>query len=112
VTLLSCPPVISLLFNGPFSLQGEYIHSQVARLQAKDLGFDGAYVQGSWFLTGESRPYKVKNGTFGAIDPLNDYGAWEFATRYSWIDLNSKDIKAEVFSLQTRYLAMNIFSLQ
>ena len=77
---------------GPFSLQGEYIHSQVARLQAKDLGFDGAYVQGSWFLTGESRPYKVKNGTFGAIDPLNDYGAWEFATRYSWIDLNSKDI--------------------
>ncbi len=68
---------------GPFSIQAEYIHNSVIRNQAADLGFNGGYVQGSWFLTGESRPYDVKSGAFGLINPLHKYGALELATRYS-----------------------------
>jgi len=77
---------------GPFSLQGEYIHNRVVRNQAANLDFYGAYVQGSWFLTGESRPYNVKKGTFKLIDPLHNYGAWQFGLRYSWLDLTDRNI--------------------
>ncbi len=78
---------------GPFSVQGEYVLNKVSRNQAANLDFFGGYVQGSWFLTGESRPYNVKKGIFGLIEPTHKYGAWELALRYSWIDLNDRDIK-------------------
>jgi len=47
---------------------------------------DGYYVQGSWVLTGESRPYS--KGTIGNVRPVHDYGAFEVAVRYSSVDLN------------------------
>ncbi len=78
---------------GPLSVQGEYFHDFVVRDRAPNLGFDAAYVQGSWFLTGESRAYRPKRGVFGLIKPLHDYGAWEVALRYSWINLNDRDIQ-------------------
>ncbi len=90
----------TLLFGAEFaalydslSIQGEYFHNRVVRKQATNLDFNGAYLQGSWFLTGESRNYKVKRGVFGLIDPLHKYGAWEIALRYSLINLDDHDIK-------------------
>lgn len=77
---------------GPFSLQGEYFHTQVARNGLSDLNFDGSYIYGSYFITGESRPYSVKRGEFRPIDPLHQYGAWELGFRYSTIDLDDHDI--------------------
>lgn len=71
---------------GPFSLQGEYIDASVQRTAGfEDLSFDGYYVQASYFLTGESRPYKA--GTFGRVKPENPAGAWEIAARLSNLNL-------------------------
>jgi len=76
-----------------FSLQGEYIHTDVSREDGfSDVAFNGWYVYGSWFLTGESRPYKAKNGSFGRIKPKSQKGAWELAARYSVLELNDGPI--------------------
>jgi phosphate-selective porin OprO/OprP len=83
--------------NGPFSVQGEYIRSDVARTDSNDLTFSGYYAYASWFTTGESRPYNIKNGTFGRIRPKHNVssagiGAWEIALRFSELDLNDQFI--------------------
>jgi phosphate-selective porin OprO and OprP len=80
---------------GSFSLQGEYAQDKVevpASLGAADPTYDGWYVDASWFLTGESRPYK--NGVFGRVKVENPvvpgtggWGAWQIAGRYDVIDL-------------------------
>lgn len=82
---------------GPFSLQGEYIMTAVETDQAglDDPEFDGWYVYGSYFLTGESRAYK--NGSFGRVKPTSvvgkgGYGAWELAVRYSNLNLDDGGI--------------------
>jgi phosphate-selective porin OprO/OprP len=73
---------------GPFSLQGEYLWTQLNRETGiDDARFDGWYIFGSWFITGESRPYKGKKGTFGRIKPKSKYGAVELAVRYDAMDL-------------------------
>lgn len=74
---------------GPISGQAEYIYTDVNRNSgSEDVNFDGWYAYASWFLTGESRNYKAKNGTFGRVKPQHRFGAWELAGRYSTIDLN------------------------
>ncbi len=83
---------------GPWSVQGEYLQTNVNRTNgSEDLNFNGWYVFGSWFLTGESRAYDAEKGAFDRVKPKSivgkgGYGAWELGVRYSTIDLNSKDI--------------------
>ncbi|MDM8545572.1 porin [Candidatus Venteria ishoeyi] len=78
---------------GPFSLQSEYMQMRVKRLQDKqNYSFDGWYVYGSWFITGESRAYKFKKGVFARVKPRSRKGAWELALRYSELNLNDTDI--------------------
>jgi phosphate-selective porin OprO/OprP len=76
---------------GPFSLQGEYMKVAAQDDEQSDPDFDGGYIYGSWFLTGESRSYK--KGKFGRVKPKSvvgkgGYGAWELAARYSTINLD------------------------
>lgn len=75
--------------NGPFHAQGEYAQAAVSGTGADDADFDGFYVQGGWFLTGEHRPYG--GGSFGRVKPGRPLGtgpgAWEVAVRYSTLDL-------------------------
>jgi phosphate-selective porin OprO/OprP len=85
--------------NGPFSVQGEYLHSWVSEKNGQVPGFDGIYATASWFLTGESRPYDRQNGCFSRVIPRKNFdwgrggwGAWEVAGRYSYVNLDNADI--------------------
>ncbi|HJS45951.1 MAG TPA: porin [Rhizomicrobium sp.] len=62
--------------------------------------FEGWYVEGSWIITGETRPYtpnSLNNETGGFQQPVpsrpfslrgDSWGAWELVARYSSVDLN------------------------
>lgn len=99
--------------HGPFSVQAEYVHVRVNRLDGTDPDFWGAYVYASYFLTGENRSYspasilgRFREGIFQRITPNTNafagnsrglnvptgIGAWEVAARVTHIDLNSVDI--------------------
>jgi len=86
---------------GPASIQGEYVRTNVnfQNGAANEPNFDGFYVFASWFLTGESRPYSVKKGSFGRVHPNQNFqlgadgwGAWEVAARFSQLDLEDTGI--------------------
>ncbi len=77
--------------------QGGYFHYGVTRRNSAllDPSFDGWYVQASWILTGESKPYRADTGSFTTPKPNEPFsfskpgiGAWEIAARYSDLDLN------------------------
>lgn len=82
---------------GPLSIQAEYFHTH---LHAEaDLSFSGFYLSSSWFLTGERRNYKRKEGVFNPpilnrkFNPKEgQWGAFELGLRYSFVDLNSQNI--------------------
>lgn len=81
---------------GPFSVQGEYYRTWVSAGSASP-GFDGFYVMGTWFITGEHRNYKRSTGTFDRTVPSHNLtdggiGAWELALRYSGTDLNDEGV--------------------
>jgi phosphate-selective porin OprO/OprP len=84
----------SVFIYGPFSLQGEYMLSNVDTLYAGTREFSGYYVQASYFLTGEHRVYERDTGVIGRMKPKNNFalgkgaGAWELALRYSGLDLD------------------------
>ncbi len=83
---------------GPFSIQSEYGQLEANRLGTlADVTFDGGYVFGSWFLTGESRSYK--NGTIDRLRPKanfnplkGNWGAVELALRYDWFDFSNTPV--------------------
>ncbi len=69
-----------------FSLQTEYKTENAINDIHMDYKIDSYYIMGSYFLTGEHRPYK--KGSFGRVKPLKDvfhqgYGALEVLLRYS-----------------------------
>lgn len=78
--------------NGPLVMGIEYLQASIHRDFAPNLFFDGWHAQLSYVLTGESRIYKVKTGTYGQIIPKGPYGAFEVAARYSMVNLNDEDI--------------------
>lgn len=80
--------------RGPFSWQAEYMGLRLRRENGlPSLDFHGWYVYASWMLTGESRPYRESNATFGGVVPGRPWdgrsgGALELAVRLSSTDLN------------------------
>jgi phosphate-selective porin OprO/OprP len=82
---------------GPLSLQGEYMQNDISRKEGGSPTFSGWYAYASYFLTGESRPYDYKTGTFGRVKPKRNFpggpGAWELAARYSSLDLQDADVQ-------------------
>jgi phosphate-selective porin OprO/OprP len=90
----------SALVYGPFSAQGEYIATNVSGQGYNDgETLDGYYGYVSYFLTGESRAYKSKTGAWDRIKPNHNFdmkggwGAWELATGYDSLNLNSGAIR-------------------
>ncbi len=101
-------PELALVW-GPFSLQGEYMFAfteasrrqspaQNLFLNASDPTFQGAYIFGSVFLTGESRNYSQSGACFDRITPHRNFdlkggwGAWELGARYSYLSLSDKGV--------------------
>ena len=93
-----------LWVHGPLSVQSEAMWLFGQRTTGQSMYFPGMYAQVGYFLTGEHRPYNRKQGAIDRIQvkrPFGNYrgddcewgwGGWEIAARYSYIDLNSKDI--------------------
>ncbi len=85
--------------SGPFHMQGEYYHTTVDREIGTnaDLDFSGFYVEGGWFLTGESMNYKPSKGIYSRVTPRGivgkgGIGAWQVALRFSSLDLTDEEI--------------------
>ena len=92
-------PELALVY-GPFSFQTEYTLANLQRTNdtdAPDADFSGFYVFGSYFLTGDHRPYNKEEGCFSSVKPIKNFkwgegiGAVELAARYSYLDLNDSD---------------------
>ena len=89
----------SALVYGPFSVQAEVLRKEYGlETGGADPTFDAWYVSGSYFLTGEHRPYD--GGAFGRVAP-DEYvragddgglGAWEVAARVSTMDLTDSEV--------------------
>lgn len=91
---------------GPFFAQAEFYNQNL--LSDKAYGGTNAltssqtvhayYVQSSVFLTGETKPYKKKDGVFGTPKPNNDFGAVELTARYDSaqnMDINSTNLSTK-----------------
>lgn len=98
---------------GPASFQGEYMRTQLygQNYNSND-HLDGYYAYASYFLTGESRNYDSKRGAFGLSKPNSNFdfkngglGAWELATRFDSVDMNTQHVSGG--RLQTGTLALN-----
>jgi len=76
--------------KGSLSLQGEFMGSSVSA--TNNATYTGWYLMGSYFLTGESRPYDSKKGIFKRVKPAREFawgeswGATELAVRYGSIN--------------------------
>jgi phosphate-selective porin OprO and OprP len=98
--------------EGPWSVQSELIKSYVSRPDNPNPMFQGGYVYGSWFVTGEGRSYsptsilgRFREGIFQRIKPRNNLydrsrgagwtglGAIELGVRWAFIDLNDSGIQ-------------------
>ena len=108
-----------LWVDGPLSFQTEAMVNFVNQTPGVAIGplqtvnFDngtsmailkGAYGQVGYFLTGEHRPYDRKAGALDRIIPKSNFspvnhddqkgwGAWEVAGRWSYLDLNDKNVR-------------------
>jgi len=85
----SVNPEVAAVF-GPFSAQAEYNYTSVQRTGGlPDIDLNGFYVYASYFLTGESRAYNAKKGTFGRVKA---HDAVELGVRYSYIELDDTGV--------------------
>ncbi len=85
--------------SSSFHVQGEYYYTSVDRdiSTNADLDFSGFYVEGGWFLTGESMNYKPSKGIYSRVTPKGivgkgGIGAWQVALRFSSLDLTDEDV--------------------
>ena len=85
---------------GGFFFQTEFANSTLGQAPGvSDMDVTSYYVQGSFFLTGETKPYKKDRATFGTPKPNGEAGAWELALRHDTIensDLTGATGKPEV----------------
>lgn len=88
---------------GPFSIQAEHMTAFIEAAAGDDAVYKGYYIQGSYFLTGEYRPYK--HGRFRQIKPINYFGAFELTSGYSILDAvdNKRGVRVENLTLGLNY---------
>ena len=83
---------------GPLYIGGEYYRYRLDRTDPslKDPEFGGWYLQASYFLTGEARPYLPASAAWGSpavVSPFaldsGSWGSWEIKARYSNNDFDA-----------------------
>jgi phosphate-selective porin OprO/OprP len=87
---------------GAFSMQSEFFLCSTQGVNGGlDSDFYGAYLQASYFLTGENKNYNRTSAAFGRVKPFTNFwivrtadgriatgpGAWEVAARWSWLEM-------------------------
>ncbi len=90
---------LAFVYNS-LHLSGEYTLANVSATGKGDPTFSAWYVQAGWFLTGESKAYNFKGGTWGNNKPCCNFlsnecccwGAFELVARLDTIDLNDGTI--------------------
>ncbi|TXM69116.1 porin [Methylobacterium sp. WL69] len=95
--------------TGPFLVQAEYIRTRVERSGAGPLSFQGGYIQASLVLNGQGRAYKLApdyGATYavfaGIVVPeaarvtRGGLGVFEFATRFSALDLDDGSLRGGI----------------
>lgn len=75
---------------GPLTVAGEYGRLWLDRPSLQNEAFDGYYAYVTWFITGETRPFR--NGNFDRVKPFTTFGqdglgAFELALRYDHLSL-------------------------
>lgn len=82
---------------GPFHTTTEYMWANVlGQGYTGNNATQGFSTNVGWFITGETRPYDEKKGTWNRVIPKANFssgggwGAFELAARYDLIDLNSQ----------------------
>lgn len=81
---------------GPVYAQVEYALASFGQDAASDLDLRTGYVQVSWMLTGETRPYDVKKGVFKSPKLRAESGAWELKLRYDYVETDGAATEREV----------------
>ena len=74
--------------DGPWSILAEHATAFVHSDATDNPRFRGSYVIGSWFVTGESRPYDRTAGVVRRVVPKGRWGAVELTTRFARVDLD------------------------
>jgi phosphate-selective porin OprO and OprP len=85
---------------GPFSVQSEFMGTGLNGKGYSSGDFlYGYYATASYFLTGESRNYDVKQGKFNRQKANRNFslknggwGAWELASRFDALDMNTTNV--------------------
>lgn len=84
---------------GPFQLEAEGLltmaNPRKGQMNDKMQMFHAINAGVNWVITGQSRSYSVKDGSFGAIkrDDVGDFGIWQLGVRYSRLDLSTDTVK-------------------
>ena len=94
---------------GPWSWQAEYGGARYDDGQQRG-EIQAGYLQGSWLLTGETRPYDAKGGRFVQLEPERDFGAWELVARYDHITgrqwpTQQRDVSADAWTVGVNWYA-------
>ncbi len=101
--LLTGGAEVGLVWKNLYAQGGWFTYNVSRRASTlPDPNFSGWYLQGSWILTGESKPYDATRAAFRNPRPANPLnfgdapgiGAWELAARYSVTDLNYREALA------------------
>ena len=101
----------------PLSVQAEWKNGWIDNRDGKNWEASRAYGEVSYFLTGESRAYKTSSGVFGRVSPnrpfnpaAGEWGGWQVAARYSWIDLQDSGMNGGEEQNITAALNWHLFS--
>jgi phosphate-selective porin OprO/OprP len=98
-------------------LGSEYYFQHVNSPSTGNPMFHGGDVVATWLFTGEMRPYNTVSGAFKDISPKRPVfeggpGAWEAVLRYSYTDLDSRNVHGGTFARITPmvnwYLSENV----